>query len=72
MIRIYLDIYNTINEHNHKAKSLPFIDSKIFCYLFLIQSKGSFITSFALSLIILSILSFLNALHALHHYLWKK
>ena len=40
-----------------KDKLPPFIDSKLFCYLFLSESKSSSITSSALSLIMVSISS---------------
>ena len=47
------DIYNTINEHKN---SLPFIDYKLFWHVFSSESKSSFITSSASSLIAIPML----------------
>ena len=47
---IFDDIWNTIDV-------LPFIDFKLHWYLFLSKTKKLFITSFALSLIMISMLS---------------
>ena len=44
------------------TKSLPFVDSNLFWYLFSIESKSYFVTSSALSLIMISILSFFECI----------
>ena len=51
------DIYDTINDYDKRQNSVHFIDSKLFCYLFLSESKISFITSSCSSLIMISMLS---------------
>ena len=51
------DIYDTINDYDKRQNSVHFIDSKLFCYLFLSESKISFITSYSSSLIMISMLS---------------
>ena len=51
------DIYDTINDYDKRQNSVHFIDSKLFCYLFLSESKIYFITSSCSSLIMISMLS---------------
>ena len=53
---LFYDVFNTITEHNLR-QILPFIDSKLFWYLFLSESKSYFIASSASSLIMISMLS---------------
>ena len=48
---LFYGYHDTINEPN----SLPFIDSKLFWYLFLSESKRFFITSYASSLIMIPV-----------------
>ena len=53
---LFCDVY--INKWTKsKTNSPPFIDSNLFWYLFLSESKSYFITSSASSIIIISILS---------------
>ena len=51
------DIYDTINDYDKRQNSVHFIDSKLFCYLFLSESKISFVTLSDSPLIIISMLS---------------
>ena len=51
------DIYDTINNYDKRQNSVHFIDSKLFCYLFLSESNISFIILSSSSLIIISMLS---------------